>query len=50
VLTDQLECARVQAGLQSPCDAALNDGARVSADVGKCSIVPLGLERRCARS
>ena len=32
-------------GLQGPCCAALNDGARVSVDVGMCSIAPLGLER-----
>ena len=37
--------AQMRAGLQGPCGAALNDGTRVSTDVGMCSIAPLALDR-----
>ena len=42
-------CAQAHVGLQGPCGMAFNDGARVSADVGMCSIAPLGLKRKCTR-
>ena len=41
---DRTQCARVRAGLQGPCGVALNDGARVLADVDMRLITPLGLE------
>ena len=41
---DRTWCARACEGLQGPYGAALNDGARVSADVGMCLIMPLGLK------
>ena len=42
---DRTQCARAHTSLQGPCGVALNDGARVSVDVGMRSITPLGIER-----
>jgi hypothetical protein len=43
VLPNQLECAQSRAGHQGPCGAALNDDARVSADVACARSCLLGL-------
>ena len=42
---DLTQCARVCVGLQGPCSAKLNDGARVSANVDVRLIVGLTLDR-----
>jgi hypothetical protein len=43
VLPDRLKCARSHASLQVPCGAALNDDARVSADMACTRSCLLGL-------
>ena len=48
MLTGQLEYTRAHVGLRGPCGVALNDDARVSADVDMRLIVGLTLDCMCA--